>query len=127
MALEPLDLAALNEHLDRLVDDLPVQFQWNGQWYRGCRSSTDLSQSLEIGGLSQRIEYQLFVKRDQFGQTLPHEGALFLIDAEHMKVIRVRQSPDSTIHRQPVAGETQPAKTGLLTFDMAYARTRGAA
>ena len=108
MALEPLNLAAFDEHLTRVIDDLPVPFTWNGKPYTGTRSSTDNSQLLVVGGVEQKIEYQLFIKTSTMTATrLPHEGDIFIMDNERMRVVRTRRSPDSVL---------------LLTCDMAFSR-----
>lgn len=102
-----LSLSTLNGHLTRIITDLPVTFIWNGVSYQAVRSSPTLSQTLEVGGIDEKIEFQLFVKADALPTIKPHEGAIFTIDGIKMRVLEVKKSPDDA---------------QLLSFALGFAR-----
>jgi len=95
----------------RVFTDLPCLAIWKGVSYTGIRSTTDMSQTLDVGGVDERIEYQFFISSAVIPAQALREGEILIIDGQHMKVVRVRNSPDGS---------------QLRTLDMAYARTRGA-
>lgn len=113
----PLPLAQFNEHLDTLIGHMPVTFVWTGganatgKTYTGARTSTDRSGTLILGGEELKLEFDLFVKADEFAgdPALPVKGAIFQITgiAPTMRVIDSKASPDN--------GQ-------LLTFSLAFAR-----
>lgn len=106
-----IPLSNLNGHLTRLVEDIPVYFTWKGVQYYGARSTPEFSETLEVGGSDQAIEYNILVKKD----TMPAVTVIvddmvdeiFLVDNIKMRVAHVRRSPDAQ---------------QLLTFAMAFAR-----
>lgn len=101
------DLSIFNGHMDRVISDMPVTFMWENLPYQGVKTTPDFTQELEIGGIDQKIQFNLFVKADSFNAVFPKEGDIFVIDGIRMKVIEVRKSPDS--------GQ-------VLNFQMAFAR-----
>ena len=103
-----IPLSNLNGHLARLMSDIPTTFYWEGVAYTGARATADFTQQLEIGGMDQKVAYQIFAKADQFEGAPPAEGAIFVVESLNMRVVDVRKSPDNS---------------QLLAFTMAYGRT----
>lgn len=89
-----LPISNLSGHLNRIMSDIPVIFTWNTQDYTGVKSTPDISQSLEIGGIDEKIEFQIFVKRDDL-PSIPAIGQIILVEGKKMRVVDVKRSPDS--------------------------------
>ena len=118
----PFDLTVLAGHMDRVFTDMPTVAVWNGQRVNGIRSTTDMTQTLEIGGTDEKIEFQYFLRGDALPLQAYHEGQIFIIEGQYMRVAKVRHSPDKV----PAAAAAMATNGQLVTLDMAYARTRGA-
>ena len=104
-----IPLTNLNGHLDRVINDIPIKFRWNGVDYQGVRSSPDFSQTLEPGGADQVIEYNLFVRASDIIGNLPDVDSVMIVDQIAMRVVHVKRSPDNA---------------QLLSFAMAFARKK---
>jgi hypothetical protein len=103
-----LPLSNLSGHLTRIMSDIPVRFVWVGQEYQGVKSTPDLTQNLEVGGLDEKVDFQIFVKKDSL-PSVPEIGQIMTVEGRKMRVNEVRRSPDNE---------------NLISLQMASARTR---
>lgn len=102
-----IPLSNLDGHLERIIEDIPVTFRWNGTDYQAVRSSPELHQVMEIGGIDEPVEYNLFVRASDLPALHPKIGDIFIMDNFQMKVLRIKASPDAA---------------QLLTYSLGFAR-----
>lgn len=91
----------------RVFTDFPLTAYWQGKAIPAVRSQPNLSQVLEVGGMEEKIEYDLFLRRSDLPR-MPKEGDLFVVGSVRMKVVGVRSAPESA---------------ELIACSMGYART----
>jgi len=103
-----LPLSNLLGHLSRIRSDIPVKLVWNALEGQGVKSTPDVTQSLEIGGIDEKIEFQIFITRNEF-PTIPEVGQIMTVEGKKMKVVGVRTSPDNN---------------NLVSLQMAFARIK---
>jgi hypothetical protein len=105
------DLPTLNKFMARRFTDLPVTVIWGSLTYANfAKSSPSFSQTLEIGGIDQKIDAVFFARTSDIlaqSSTLPKEGAVFIVGGVNHQVLNVKTSPDGQ----------------LLTFSCTFART----
>jgi hypothetical protein len=96
-----INLAALDEHLKRIMEDIPVTFDVYGSaaGVQGVRSTPNLTETVIIGGEDEKVEYQIFARRSDLGGVIPTVGTrVDVYDPEgaitKMRVLGVRPSPD---------------------------------
>lgn len=102
-----LPLSNFNGHLQRIVEDLPLAFSWRGNTYTGTKASADVTQTLELGGLEEKVAFILYCRLSDV-PGIPEVGEIFIVDGRKMKVLDSRKSPDD--------GQ-------LLSLAMGWART----
>jgi len=101
-----LNLTVLGGHLSRAFSDFPMSVYWQGKAIPCVRSQPNMSQTLEVGGPDEKVEFDLFLRSSDLPRT-PREGDLFVVNKITMKVISVRNA----------------AETGeLIACGMGYAR-----
>jgi len=82
----PLDLATLNRHLTTIVGDLPVTATISGQTVTGTRGPITDDQRLLLGGLDEKLAFNLYFKADAFtASTPPGIGILVEITGDPTK------------------------------------------
>ena len=112
-------LAQFDDHLGRCVFDLSQKFKVDGTEYLGVINSPDLSQTLEIGGLEEKIEYNLYVQTSLFPKEKAKEGTIVTIPRPQgayadsalsvdMRILTVKISPDNV----------------MFTFGLSFAKRR---
>jgi hypothetical protein len=89
-----LDLTILNGHMARVFTDLPLTVYWQGQSIPAVRSTAQLSQTLEVGGPEERVEFDLFLRSSELPRT-PKEGDVFVVDKIKMRVVSVRNAQET--------------------------------
>lgn len=94
-----LDPAILNGHLDRVMTDLPIAFTWNGAAFSGARTTPDQMQEAEIGGLDQKVQFNLYIRRSDLPTIRPGIGAIFVMEGVSYKVLEIAVAPDGNLLR----------------------------
>lgn len=89
-----IPLANLNGHLTRLVGDIPTSGIWGAHTITGARTSPTLEQSLELGGLDVKVQFDLLVKADTLPTPKPGMGAIVTFGGTPYRVLNIRRSPD---------------------------------
>jgi len=102
-----LDLTILNNHMARVFTDLPLTVYWQGLPLAAIRSTPSLSQTIEIGGPDEKVEFDLYLRKTDLPRT-PREGDVFDVDKVKMRVVTVKHAQET--------GD-------LIALGMAYART----
>lgn len=104
----PLDAATLNRHLDKIVGDLPITVFIDGAAFTGTRGPISENQRLLLGGLEEKLAWNLYCKADAFGGVaIPGIGALVESEGVVYKIVDRNDSADG--HQ-------------LLRFVLAFAR-----
>ena len=57
-----LNLTILDGHMARVFTDFPLTAYWQGRAIPAVRSQPNLSQVLEVGGMDEKVEYDLFLR-----------------------------------------------------------------
>jgi hypothetical protein len=111
-----LSLLNLDGHLNRIMQDIPVSLIIKGVQYDNAavRNSQPIIQTIEVGGVLQEIDYDIFIRQSQFPEA-PKIGTLIRVQERLgkwsiMKIVSIKPSPD--------AGN-------LLTLGMQYAKLGG--
>ena len=89
-----LDLTILDGHMARVFTDLPLQVYWQGKSIPAIRSTPSLSQTIEIGGPDEKIEFDLWLRKTDLPRT-PREGDLFDVDKVKMRVVSVKNAQET--------------------------------
>ena len=89
-----LDLTILNGHMARVFTDLPLTVYWQGQSLAAIRSTPSLSQTIEIGGPDEKIEFDLYLRRTDLPRT-PREGDIFDVDKVKMRVVSLKNAQET--------------------------------
>jgi hypothetical protein len=109
----------LNRHLDRILADLPVQFNHKGIFYGPAgvtRGPVTENQQLMAGGLDLKLDSNLYVKAEIMGTVeirigdpiaIRHETDDGAVDSVPLKVHDIKKSADNA---------------QLLTITLAWAR-----
>jgi hypothetical protein len=104
-----LNLTVLDAHMSRVFSDFPLSIYWQGKAIPAVRSTASLSQTLEIGGPEEKVEFDLFLRSSELPR-VPREGDVFVVDKLQMRVVSVRRASET--------GE-------LIACGMGYLRAEG--
>lgn len=80
--------------MDRVFTDFPLSVSWQGKTIPAVRSQPNLSQTLEIGGPEEKVEFDLFLRTSELPR-VPHEGDLFTVGGLKMRVASVRNASET--------------------------------
>ena len=89
-----IDLTVLDGHMARVFTDFPLTVYWQGRGIAAVRSQPTISQTLEVGGPEEKVEYDLFLRRSELPRN-PREGDIFDVGGVKMRVVSVRQGPET--------------------------------
>lgn len=89
-----LSLSILDGHMARVFTDFPLTVYWQGLGIAAIRSTPSLSQTLEVGGPDEKVEFDLFVRRSECPR-VPREGDIFDVAKIKMKVLTVKNATET--------------------------------
>ena len=89
-----LSLTVFDGHMARVFTDFPLTVYWQGKPISAVRSTPSFSQTLEIGGPEEKVEFDLFLRSSELPRT-PLEGDVFVVDKLQMRVVVVRPSRET--------------------------------
>lgn len=89
-----LSLTILDGHMARAFTDLPLSVYWQGKSIPAIRSTPSLNATMEVGGLDQKVEFDLFLRSSDLPR-IPKEGDVFSVDTVSMRVQSVRRASET--------------------------------